>query len=262
MHAIFESFMTSNGSSSSKPKLSHPLLSSLHFDSFLLSSDQPTQLKRWNQSDLGYFDLHLDNKAHSLGEVVSVEKDVYYHNIVLFTQRIQNLVTFKGATLVKANIAMSLHGSALEWYTSELSDFNQDDLNNDPGVKSKINTLSQRFKIPTSIALGLLTDKTYSFNKVRARRSPAQYVHAIIRHSIGCNIVDVANQLSFTYQGLTPELRVFISPPAKLTKAANFICALKEKQEVWHEMMTTPVIPQQYHNPFRRLSPFRSPLLS
>ncbi len=262
MYAIFESFMTSNRSSSRKPKLSHPPSSSLHFDSFLLPSNQPTQLKRWNQSDLGYFDLHLDNKAHSPGEVVSVEKDIYYHNIVLFTQRIQNLVTFKGAILVKANIAISFYGSALEWYTLELSDFNQDDLNNDPGVKSRINTLSQRFTIPTSIALGLLTDETYSFNNAWARRPPAQYIHAIIRHSIGCNIVDVANQLSFAYQGLAPELRVFISPPAKLTKAANFIRALEKKQEVWHEMMTTPVILQQYHNPFHRMSPFRPPLLS
>ena len=81
-----------------------------------------------------------------------------------------------------------------------------------------------------------------------------------MRHGIGCNIVDVANQLSFAYRGLAPELRVFISPPTELTKAADFIRALKEKQEVWHEMMTTPAMPQRYYNPVRRLSPFRPPL--
>lgn len=63
-------------------------------------------------------------------------KDVYYRNVVLFIQRLQSHVTFKGAALVKANVATSLLGSALEWYTSELSDFDRDTLNNNPGVKS------------------------------------------------------------------------------------------------------------------------------
>ena len=192
---------------------------------------------------------------------MSVGKDVYYRNVVLFIQRLQSLVTFRGATLVKANIATSLRGSALEWYTSELSDFDCDALNNDPGVKSWVNTLSHRFKVPTSVALGLLTDETYSLDDARARRPPAQYVRAIMRHGIGCNIVDVANQLSFAYRGLAPELRVFVSPPTESTKAADFIRTLEEKQEVWHEMMTTAG-PQRYYNPTRRPSPYRPPLPS
>lgn len=100
---------------------------------------------------------------------------------------------------MKANIATSLRGSALEWYTSELSDFNGDTLNNDPSVKNWINTLFRRFKVPTSIALGFLTNKTYSLNDARARRLPTQYVCAIMRHGTGRNIVDIANQLSFAY---------------------------------------------------------------
>ena len=208
----------------------------------------PTDLQskatdRWNQSDLGYFDPHLD-KAHGEGEIVSVGKDVYYRNVVLFVQRLQNLVTFKGVALVKANIATSLRGSALEWYTSELNDFDYDTLNNDPGVKSWINTLFYRFKVPTSIAFGLLTNKTYSLDDARALRPLAQYVRAIMRHGIGCNIVDVANQLFFAYQGLARELRVFVSPPTESTKAVEFIRTLEEKQEVWHEMITAPSVPQ------------------
>ncbi len=135
--------------------------------------------ERWNQADQGYFDPHLD-RAHGEGEIVSVGKDVYYKNVVLFIQRLQSLVTFKGAALVKANVATSFRGSALEWYTSELSDFDRDAFNNDPGVKSWINTLSHRFKVPTSVALGLLTDKTYSFKDARACRPPVQYGRAIM----------------------------------------------------------------------------------
>ena len=63
--------------------------------------------KRWNQADLGYFDPHLD-RAHGEGEVVSIGKNVYYRNVVLFVQRLQSLVTFKEAAIVKANMATSL----------------------------------------------------------------------------------------------------------------------------------------------------------
>lgn len=69
--------------------------------------------ERWNQADLGYFDLHFD-KAHGEGEIVLVGKDVYYKNVMLFVQRLQSLVTFRGPALVKTNIATSLQGSALD----------------------------------------------------------------------------------------------------------------------------------------------------
>ena len=82
-----------------------------------------------------------------------------------------------------------------------------------------------------------------------------------MRYGIGCNIVDVANQLSFTYRGLAPELQVFVSPPTKSTKASDFIRTLKEKQEVWYEMLTMPVALGQNYENFRQLFPFR-PLLT
>lgn len=83
-----------------------------------------------------------------------------------------------------------------------------------------------------------------------------------MRYGIGCNIVEVANQLSFAYRGLAPELQVFVSPLTKSTKAADFICTLEKKQEVWHEMITTPASPQRYYNPARRSSLYRPPLPS
>lgn len=84
---------------------------------------------------MGFFDPHL-NRAQGKSEIVSIGKDIYNKNIVLFVQRLQTLVNFQSAAFVKTNIATSLLGSALEWYTSELRDFNHDTLNNDPGIKN------------------------------------------------------------------------------------------------------------------------------
>lgn len=81
-----------------------------------------------------------------------------------------------------------------------------------------------------------------------------------MRHGIGYNIVDVASQLSFAYRGIAPELQVFVLPPTKSAKAADFIRALEEKQEVWHKMMTALPGPQRYYNPAQRPSPYRLPL--
>lgn len=41
------------------------------------------KMERWNQADLSYFDLHI-NRAHEEDEIVWVEKNVYYRNIVFF----------------------------------------------------------------------------------------------------------------------------------------------------------------------------------
>lgn len=43
--------------------------------------------KRWNQTELGYFDLYLD-RAYGKGKIVSIGKEVYYRIMVLFIQRI------------------------------------------------------------------------------------------------------------------------------------------------------------------------------
>ena len=80
-----------------------------------------------------------------------------------------------------------------------------------------------------------------------------------MQHGIGSNIVNIANQLSFAYRGLAPELRVFVSPPTKSTKPADFIRALEEKQEVWNEMRTTPAGSQRYDNLAQRSSPYSLP---
>lgn len=72
-----------------------------------------SKTEEWNQADLGYFDPYL-NRVYKEGEIILIGKNVYYKNIVLFIQHFQSLVTFCGTALVKANIATSFQGSALE----------------------------------------------------------------------------------------------------------------------------------------------------
>lgn len=88
-------------------------------------------------------------------------KDVYYRNIMLFVQYFQSLVAFKRVAFIKVNIATSFQISPLEWYTSELSNFDRNTLKNNSGVKNWINILLYCFKAAISVGLDLLTDKSY-----------------------------------------------------------------------------------------------------
>ena len=83
-------------------------------------------------------------------------------------QCFQSFITFRGAAFIKTNIATFFYDSALEWYTLELSDFDQNAWNNDFGIKCWIKTFSHHFKVLTSVALYLLMDKTYTFDNVWA----------------------------------------------------------------------------------------------
>lgn len=102
----------------------------------------------------------------------------------------------------------------------------------------------------TSIALSLFTDNIYLVNDAYIWQSPAQSVRTIMRHGIGCNIVKIANQLSFTYRDIAPKLRVYISPSIETTKTSDFIYALKNKQNVWCEIMTSPNLFKNFINTF------------
>ena len=53
------------------------------------------------------------NKSYGKGKVITVGKDVYYHSVILFIERIKDLVSVKGAILVRSNINTCLRGAAL-----------------------------------------------------------------------------------------------------------------------------------------------------
>lgn len=60
-----------------------------------------------------------------------------------------------------------------------------------------------------------------------------------MQHNIDCNIVNIANQFFFAYQGLILELKIFILSPTKLTKVVDIRDVFKEKQDVLDKIMTT-----------------------
>ena len=190
----------------------------------------------WQAADLGYFDPMLD-KSYGEGEVVTVGKDVYYRSVILFVERIKDLASVKGATLVRSNVNTCLRGAALTWYTAELSNLERVGLRADENdVKEWCDALTKRFKQPTGVALTQLTSEKYTLHDARTRREPASYVQAILRHAKAANFNEVEHQLTFAYQGIAAELRAFIDPPRAGITIASFIQILELKKDTWFEM--------------------------
>ena len=82
-----------------------------------LSTLVPMQRQDGTQQILDYFDPHLD-KSHGEGRIITVGKDIYYRSAILFVERIRDLATVKGWSIVRSNLSIALRGSALTWYTA------------------------------------------------------------------------------------------------------------------------------------------------
>ena len=85
---------------------------------------------KWKAEKLGFFDLYLISSL-GLGDVMTINKELYYRSVILFIDRIADLATVKPAVLVKTNINICLRKAALLWYILELNDAKRSSLRND-----------------------------------------------------------------------------------------------------------------------------------
>ena len=190
---------------------------------------------RWNSSDLGYFDPHLD-KSYGEGEIVTVGKDTYFRSVILFIERLRDVAAVKGFIAVKANLGTVLRGTVLLWYTTELSNLKKLGLRADNDIDEWCKVLLKRFKESIGVALAHLTAEKYTLADARNKREPSGYVQTVIRHAKSANINNVENQLTFAYQGIAADLRAFVDPPSATMSMSSFIQILKLKKNTWFEM--------------------------
>ena len=121
------------------------------------------------EEELGFFDLYLTNSL-GLGDIMTINKELYYRLVILFIDRIADLATVKPVALVRANINIYLRGITLSWYILELNNAKRSDLrNNINDIKLWIKSLKRRFKMLITVALQQLTTIKYIINDVRNR---------------------------------------------------------------------------------------------
>ena len=85
---------------------------------------------------------------------MTIGKELYYRLVILFIDKIADLVTVKLVVLVRANINICLRRVILLWYMLELNDVKRSGLrNNIDGVNLWIKSLKRRFKVLITVVL-------------------------------------------------------------------------------------------------------------
>ena len=113
----------------------------------------------WRIEDLGYFNPDLPDPADT--PVKTISSHTYYRDVYVFVERLKDLQAIKGEELVRSNIHASLRGTALDWYTVQLTEFERRSLRRLPLSDGWYAVLVARFKLKVSQALNKLRDLSY-----------------------------------------------------------------------------------------------------
>ncbi|CAG8961032.1 hypothetical protein HYFRA_00002572 [Hymenoscyphus fraxineus] len=208
-------------------------------------------LQRVSVTDIGYFDPRLD-ESFGKGDIVTCGKDVWFRDVFLFTERIKDIALLKGQDSVQGIITSCFRGSALAWYTAELSDLERAGLRTG-SLDLLLGTLIARFKEPSALSLKKLHMLKYDTQDVRQQKEPAAYVQEVVRLSKGAGFDSVINQLLFAWNGLEPVLRQHVDMPTEATTLSSFIRALDLRKDTWY------AIHSNYQDPQNRRPPLTQP---
>ena len=157
------------------------------------------QLTHWKMNKISLFNPYL-NKSYEEGEIITVEKNVYYQSVMLFIKHIWDIIIIKGSQLIRTNLNICLCDAALAWYTSELFNLERVDLwNNKNSVEKWCQALKNWFKKLTAVDLISLTSTKYIMTDVWSHWESAVYVQMILHYVKSANIESVKNQLTFIY---------------------------------------------------------------
>lgn len=210
---------------------------------------------QWKAEDIGFFDPHLP-QSYGSGPVVRDGKDLYYRNVHLFVERVRDLSKTKGDELIKTNLNTCLRGTALIWYTAELTELERAGLRR-LELSEWIDALTKRFRPNRSEATSALLAEKFTLNDVRTQKEPAAYVQRIVSHAKDAGFETTAQQLRWAWDHLDPELRDVIDEPGPETTLSSFIQRLESKKSVWRDRYRRTAFPpprrgQFYAIPYRQ----------
>lgn len=174
--------------------------------------------KEWNTDDIGYFDPEFEGE----GPVVSSGKSVYYRDVYAFVERLKDMLPIRGVDKLRTVIPQCLRGSALIWYSTELTERDKRLYRTAP-IEEWHDLLITRFKERTPLALIKMQAARYTMTDAKARKDPRAYVQDFTRFPRAANLTSVHNQLSMAWNNLDWEFRLHIPEPTSDTSLQQFL---------------------------------------
>ena len=191
---------------------------------------------RWNAGDVGFFDPHYEGKTAETGSPIEhTGKETFFRDFHLFIERAKEVATIKGGEMVRNNLWSCLRGTALEWWTAEVSDAEKrlskyGDANN---LDEWSTLLAGRFKKPSHVAIDAVLRERYTMHDASIRREPREYAQKILRSAKDAGMTSIKNQLDIVFNGIDLELRRDIKPPEEGCAINPYLTAMDNCKHTW-----------------------------
>ena len=193
-----------------------------------------TTPSRWMANDLGFFDPNYDDKTiHTAASIEHAGKDTFFRDVHLFVDRATQLSATKSFKVVRDNLWLSLRGSAISWYTSELSDAERRLTTLGDELEEWTKLLVKRFKQPSFVAMESLLKETYTMRDAAAKREPRDFASRMLRTAKDAGIKDVLPQLDMIYTNIDLNLRMFLVRPTDKSTVETFLSELDDRKYEW-----------------------------
>ena len=192
---------------------------------------------RWNASEVGFFDSLYDGKSISTGQAMKhARKDTYFKDVHLFIERAKDIATIQGGQHVRDNLFTCLRGSALQWYTSEISIEAKQLMRYEDEIDHWTTQLLKRFKENINVFMNIMLREQYTMKDARRRRESREYAAKILRAAKSAELESMANQIAIIYNELNVEFRRDLTKPVNVLSIDFFLREMNEVKDIWWQL--------------------------
>ncbi len=184
--------------------------------------------KRWNSSDVEFFDFNYEDSFKS-ELMIHINKKTIFWDVHLFNERVKNIAVIKDEKIIAENLYICLRDIALKWYVFELTDMRKRLLK--LSLDEWHRALLSRFKKSSAIALTTITTEKYIMSDVYRRRKSREYAQVILREVRSAKMIFIYNQLFLIYN------EIDLKPFELKTTINAWFQQLNRYKEMWFDLI-------------------------
>lgn len=188
----------------------------------------------WNAAELGFFDPNYNNQSeNTASDREYLMHGTYFRDVHTFIQRAKDMMSTKGEQMVRDNLSSCLRGSALEWYTADLSPDIKSLIRYGTGIDKWEKQLLKRFKLAPHIAMIMIFNERYTIEDARRHREPRDFAGNIMRAAKDAELTSPISILSIIYNGMDAEFQQHLPVPTSTTSTDSYLQIMDERKNLW-----------------------------
>ena len=198
------------------------------FDSF-----DDFETNRWNSNEIEFFDSMYDDKFSIIDNSIEhANKNTYFRDVHLFTERIKNMIIVKKAKLTRQNLYICLRDLVLTWYIDVFNDDQKRLMKLDDEIEKWERTLLKRWKKSSITIMTMIIKERYIMKNVRKHRKFFEFAQIIIRKTKS-TLMFVFFQIYLIYNDLKLKFKRDLNKSNESITMNFFLQKLKNNKKIW-----------------------------